>query len=209
MAAVASQPNPSAYPSQLRDCSPGKRRATRAAKHSSASGRLQRSPPSETAILALHRYINARPSKRHRHRTPASGSQHPSADFSRCRRRSLLTPFPPTHIGLEPSNRLRRFLSHVRKPQPPVISYTLVSRIFHSVQSFHRDHMLSLPSQVTRAQRLSGSHSRSRVVLWRRALLHLPQTVLRKMRHPSCTVEPMPLLGCARPRSPQQGVPRL
>ncbi len=79
----------------------------------------------------------------------------------------------------------------------------------HSFQSFHRDHLLSLPSQATRAQRLSGHHSRTRVVLWRRALLHIPQTVLRKMRRLNCTVEPMPLLGRARSGSPQQGVPRL
>ncbi len=57
MAAVASQPNPSAYPSQLRADSPCRHRAARAAKYS-ASGRLQHSPPSETAILALHRYTN-------------------------------------------------------------------------------------------------------------------------------------------------------
>ncbi len=71
MAAVASQPNPSAYPSQLR-----------AAKYS-ASSRLQHSPPSKTAILALHRYTNDRPSKCHCHRAPASGSQRSSTDFSR------------------------------------------------------------------------------------------------------------------------------
>ncbi len=69
--------------------------------------------------------------------------------------------------------------------------------------------MLSLPSQATRAQRLSGSHSRTRVVLWRRAFLYVPQIVLRKMRGASRTVESMPLLGRTRPRSPQQGVLRL
>ncbi len=77
-------------------------------------------------------------------------------------------------------------------------------RILHSVQSVHRDHMLSLPSQATRAQRLSGSHSRTRVVLRRWAFLHFFQ-----MHRASCTVESMPLLGRAQPRSPQQGVPRL
>ncbi len=71
MAAVASQPNPSTYPSQLR-----------AAKYS-ASSRLQHPPPSKTAILALHRYTNDRPSKCHCHRAPASGSQRSSTDFSR------------------------------------------------------------------------------------------------------------------------------
>ncbi len=55
--------------------------------------------------------------------------------------------------------------------------------------------MLSLPSQATQAQRLPGHHSRTCIVLRRRALLHVPQTVLRKMRCPSCAVEPMPLLG--------------
>ncbi len=43
MAAVASQPNPSAYPSQLRVDNPGRHRA---AKYS-ASGHLQHSPPSK------------------------------------------------------------------------------------------------------------------------------------------------------------------
>ncbi len=127
---VASQPNPSAYPSQLRNRSPGKCRATRAAKYSSASSRLQHSPPSEATILALHHYTNARPSKRHCHRTPASGSQHPSADFSRCRRRSLLTPFPATHIRLEPSVRLRGFLSHVKKLSSHILSFPEFSIAF-------------------------------------------------------------------------------
>ncbi len=82
MAAVASQPNPSAYPSQLRANNPGRHRAARAAKYST-SGRLQHSSPSKTAILALHRYTNERPSECHFHRAPASGSQRSSADFSR------------------------------------------------------------------------------------------------------------------------------
>ncbi len=47
------------------------------------------------------------------------------------------------------------------------------------------------------------------IVLWRRAFLYVPQTVLRKMRGASRTVESMPLLGRTRPRSPQQGVLRL
>ncbi len=78
MAAVASQPNPSAYPSQLRANNPGRHRT---AKYSD-SGRLQHSPPSKTAILALHRYTNDRPSKCHCHRAPASGSQRLKANFS-------------------------------------------------------------------------------------------------------------------------------
>ncbi len=45
MASVASQPNPSAYPSQLRANNPGRHRT---AKYSD-SGRLQHSPPSKTA----------------------------------------------------------------------------------------------------------------------------------------------------------------
>ncbi len=69
--------------------------------------------------------------------------------------------------------------------------------------------MLSFSPQATRAQRLPGYHSGTRVVLRRRPFFHLPQTVLRKMRRPSRAVESMPLLGRARPRSPQQGVPRL
>ncbi len=79
LAAVASQPNPSAYPSQLRANNPGRHRT---AKYSDSS-RLQHSPPSKTAILALHRYTNDRPSKCHCHRAPANGSQRLSTDFSR------------------------------------------------------------------------------------------------------------------------------
>ncbi len=63
------------------------------------------------------------------------------------------------------------------------------------------------PPQVAhniRAQILAGAD-----VDRRRPFLHLPQTILRKMRRPSRTVESMPILGRARPRSPQQGVPRL
>ncbi len=180
--------------------------------HTSCKIQLRLQPPCNTLLQAKPQYSLFTttpmpcPSKRHCHRTPASGSQHPSTDFSRCRRRALLTPFPATHIRLEPSVRLRGFLSHVKKLSS---QYTLVSGIFHSVQSIHRDYMLSLPSQATRAQRLPGHHSRTRVVLRRRALLHVPQTVLRKVCRPSCAVEPMPLLGLSRPRSPQQGVPRL
>ncbi|XP_058648231.1 uncharacterized protein LOC131549778 [Onychostoma macrolepis] len=83
LAAVASPFSPTAYSFQLRDRSPGKRLAARAAKHSSASSPLQRSPPSETIILTLHRHTHACPPKRHRHGTPTSSSQHPSTDFSR------------------------------------------------------------------------------------------------------------------------------
>ncbi len=63
------------------------------------------------------------------------------------------------------------------------------------------------PPQVAhniRAQILAGAD-----VDRRRPFLHLPQTILRKMRRPSRAVESMPILGRARPRSPQQGVPRL
>ncbi len=69
--------------------------------------------------------------------------------------------------------------------------------------------MLSFSPQAARAQRLPGYHSGTRFVLRRRPFLHIPQTVLRKMRRPSRAVESMPLLGRARPRSSQQGVPRL
>ncbi len=58
----AFQPNSSAYPSQLRADNPGRHRAARAAKYST-SGSLQHSPPSKTAILALHRYTNDRPQR--------------------------------------------------------------------------------------------------------------------------------------------------
>ncbi len=69
--------------------------------------------------------------------------------------------------------------------------------------------MLSFSPQATRAQRLPGYHSRTRVVLRRRPFFHIPQTVLRKMRRQSRAMESMPLLGRPRPRSLQQGVPRL
>ncbi len=74
LAAVASPLSPTARSFQLRNSSPGKRLVARVSKRSSTSSPLQHSPPSETTILALHRYTNARPFKRHRHGTPASGS---------------------------------------------------------------------------------------------------------------------------------------
>ncbi len=184
MAAVASQPNLSAYPSQLRGNSPSRHRATQPAKYST-SGRLPHSPPSKTAILALHRYTNDRPSKRHCHRTPQTAHNvraqilaGADVDLS-----SLLSLLPTSD-----SNRqidCGDFSVTLKKPNP------LSSRI------------LSFPEFSIAFSRFTEiicsvfPHRRTRVVLWRRALLHVPQTVLRKMRLPNCTVEPMPLLGRA------------
>ncbi len=108
---MASQPNPSTYPSQLRANNPGRHRT---AKYSD-SGRLQHSPLSKTAILALHRYTKDRPSKCHCHRAPASGSQRLSTDLSRNpgswlqRRRQI--PNPSTSIF-----RSNIYISHPLKP---------------------------------------------------------------------------------------------
>ncbi len=78
-----------------------------------------------------------------------------------------------------------------------ILSFT---EIHYRIQSLHGSYMHHLPSQETRARRLSRNNRRACTSLRRLPFLHLSQAIFSQMRNPGCST---------RQRTPQQGVSRL